>query len=45
MAPNFHPDYAWTLTENKNAFYRKSGLGAAHLDSAKVAVTRKTNQF
>ena len=43
QAPNFHPEHAKNLQENKHAFYKKSGLGTVHLDGSKNAVTRKSN--
>ena len=45
MAPNYHPDYARTLQENKNAFYRKTGENATHLDDGRTAVSRKSNKM
>jgi len=43
MAANHHPEYAKVLSQNKNAFYRKTGMAAAHLDHSKTAVERKSN--
>ena len=45
MAPNLHPEYQRTINENKNAFNRKSGMGAVFLDNGKDAVSRTSNQL
>jgi len=45
MAPNHHPEFHKALATNSRAFYKKTGMNAQHLDNAKNAVSRKSNEM
>ena len=45
MAPNYHPEFHRAMANNSRAFYKKTGMSAQHLDNAKNAVTRKSNEM
>ena len=45
MAPNYHPEFHRAISGNSRAFYRKTGMSAQHLDNARNAVMRKSNEM